>query len=461
MRIKMAKVKSKWICQECGYETAGYLGKCPECGSWGSLVEEVQFDAKLPNAAANEFVNTEKPALLKDIHIGEEVRISTNISEFDRILGGGFVQGSLILLAGDPGIGKSTITLQTCGQLCEAGKKVLYISAEESASQLKLRAERLGINSDSLYIYPQTNMENIKSQIEEISPEFVIIDSIQAIYSNNVASSAGSVSQIRECTNILMHIAKSKNITTIVIGHVTKDGNIAGPKVLEHMVDTVIYFEGDKYKSYRMLRSMKNRFGNTSEVGIFEMHTDGLHEIKNPNELFLNERSQVAAPGSAIIVTNEGTRPLLVEIQALVGTTSYPAPRRVTNGVDTSRLHQILAVLEKRVGLNFSKQDVYVNVTGGIEVDEPSADLGIAIAIATCARDVVVDPQTVIIGEIGLSGEIHPVNNIEKRLNEAVVSGFKKAIVPYANDIPNNLKKIEIIKVKRLIDAITACVSAG
>lgn len=461
MRIKMAKVKSKWICQECGYETAGYLGKCPECGSWSSLVEEVQFDAKLPNAAANEFVNTEKPALLKDIHIGEEVRISTNISEFDRILGGGFVQGSLILLAGDPGIGKSTITLQTCGQLCEAGKKVLYISAEESASQLKLRAERLGINSDSLYIYPQTNMENIKSQIEEISPDFVIIDSIQAIYSNNVASSAGSVSQIRECTNILMHIAKSKNITTIVIGHVTKDGNIAGPKVLEHMVDTVIYFEGDKYKSYRMLRSMKNRFGNTSEVGIFEMHTDGLHEIKNPNELFLNERSQVAAPGSAIIVTNEGTRPLLVEIQALVGTTSYPAPRRVTNGVDTSRLHQILAVLEKRVGLNFSKQDVYVNVTGGIEVDEPSADLGIAIAIATCARDVVVDPQTVIIGEIGLSGEIHPVNNIEKRLNEAVVSGFKKAIVPYANDIPNNFKKIEIIKVKRLIDAITACVSAG
>ena len=226
------------------------------------------------------------------------------------------------------------------------------------------------------------------------------------------------------------------------------------------MVDTVIYFEGDKYKSYRMLRSMKNRFGNTSEVGIFEMQTDGLHEIKNPNELFLNERSQVAAPGSAIIVTNEGTRPLLVEIQALVGTTSYPAPRRVTNGVDISRLHQILAVLEKRVGLNFSKQDVYVNVTGGIDVDEPSADLGIAIAIATCARDVVVDPQTVIIGEIGLSGEIHPVNNIEKRLNEAVASGFKKAIVPYANNIPNNLKKIEIVKVKRLIDAITACVSA-
>ena len=456
----MAKIKSKWICQECGYETAGYLGKCPECGKWGTLVEEVQFNSKMPNAAANEFVNTEKPVLLKDIHIGEEVRVSTNISEFDRILGGGFVQGSLILLAGDPGIGKSTITLQTCGELCRGGKKVLYVSAEESASQLKLRAERLNINSDNLFIYPQTNMENIKSQIEDVAPDFVIVDSIQAIYSQNVASSAGSVSQIRECTNILMHIAKSKNITTIVIGHVTKDGNIAGPKVLEHMVDTVIYFEGDKYKTYRMLRSMKNRFGNTSEVGIFDMQADGLHEIKNPNELFLNERSQVATPGSAIIVTNEGTRPLLVEIQALVGTTSYAAPRRVTNGVDLSRLHQILAVLEKRVGLNFSKQDVYVNVMGGIDVEEPSADLGIALAIATCARDVVVDPQTVIIGEIGLSGEIHPVSNIEKRLNEAIASGFKKAIIPYSNVIPKDLKNIEIVKVKRLVDAIMACVSS-
>ena len=457
----MAKTKSKWVCKECGYETAGYLGKCPECGSWGSFIEEIQFSQKLPNAAANEFINNEQPELLKDIHIGEELRVSTNISEFDRILGGGFVQGSLVLLAGDPGIGKSTITLQTCGELCKNGKKVLYISAEESASQVKLRAERLKISEDKLYIYPQTNMENIKIQIEEIMPDFVVVDSIQAIYSNNVPSSAGSVSQIRECCNLLMHIAKSKNITTIVIGHVTKDGNIAGPKVLEHMVDTVIYFEGDKYKSYRILRSMKNRFGNTAEVGIFEMAADGLRCVSNPNELFLNERSQVAAPGSAIIVTNEGTRPLMVEIQALVGMTSYPSPRRVTNGVDLSRLHQILAVLEKRVGLNLSKQDVYVNVMGGIDVDEPSADLGIALAVATCARDVVVDSQTVIMGEIGLSGEIHPVNNIEKRLNEAIASGFKKAIIPDANNIPKDMKKIEIVRVKRLIDAIAACVSTG
>ena len=452
----MAKVKSKWVCMECGYESAGYLGKCPECGAWGSISEETQFAVENIKPQ-DEFINKEKPELLKDIYIGEEVRVSTNISEFDRILGGGLVQGSLVLVAGDPGIGKSTILLQTSGELCKSGKKVLYVSAEESASQLKLRAQRLKINSDNLYVYPQTSLESVKAQIEEVFPDIVVIDSIQAIYSQNVSSSAGSVSQIRECCNILMHIAKSKNITVLVIGHVTKDGSIAGPKILEHMVDTVIYFEGDKYKSYRMLRSMKNRFGNTSEVGIFEMHTDGLKEVKNINELFLNERSQVAVPGSAIIVTNEGSRPLLVEVQALVGTTSYPSPRRVTNGVDTSRVLQILAVLEKRVGLNLSKQDVYVNVTGGIDVDEPAADLGIALAVATCARNVVVDTQTVIIGEVGLSGEIHPVSNIEKRLNEAVTSGFKKAIIPYGNKI--DYDKIEIVLVKRLMDAISACVS--
>lgn len=454
----MVKVKTKWICQQCGYESAGYLGKCPECNAWNSFVEETQNLLKPQNISPQGIAHDTKPSLINDIHIGEEIRISTNISEFDRILGGGLVQGSLVLIAGDPGIGKSTILLQTSGELCKNGQKILYVSAEESLSQLKLRANRIGINSDSLYIYPQTNLESIREQINEIKPDTIIIDSIQAIYSQTISSSAGSVSQIRECCNILMQIAKTQNITTIVIGHVTKDGNIAGPKILEHMVDTVISFEGDKYKSYRMLRSMKNRFGNTSEVGIFEMQSKGLVEVTNPNELFLNERSQDAIPGSAIIVTNEGTRPLLVEIQALVGTTPYPTPRRVTNGVDNSRLLQILAVLEKRVGLNLSKQDVYINVMGGLEIDEPSADLGIAMAIATCARDVVVDPQTVIIGEIGLSGEIHPVNNIEKRLNEAVTSGFKKAIIPYANRNIEN-KKIQIVPVKRLIDAFTACIS--
>ncbi|MBO6180893.1 DNA repair protein RadA [bacterium] len=453
----MAKVKSKWVCQNCGYESAGYLGKCPECSSWGSFVEEVQSDRPL-NISPQGIINDSKPSLIGDIQVGKEIRVSTGISEFDRILGGGLVQGSLVLIAGDPGIGKSTILLQTSGGLANSDKKVLYVSAEESASQLKLRADRLGVKSDNIYIYPQTNLESIKSQIEELNPDMDVIDSIQAIYSQTVSSSAGSVSQIRECCNILMQIAKTKNITILVIGHVTKDGNIAGPKVLEHMVDTVISFEGDKYKSYRMLRSMKNRFGNTSEVGIFEMGSSGLKEVINPNQLFLNERSQENIPGTAIIVTNEGTRPLLVEIQALVGATPYPSPRRVANGVDFSRLLQILAVLEKRVGLNLSKQDVYVNVMGGIDVDEPSADLGIALAITTCARDVVVDPQTVIIGEIGLSGEIHPVNNLEKMLNEASMTGFKKAIIPYANkDISN--QKIKTVPVKRLIDAIGACIT--
>lgn len=452
----MAKQKSKWICQNCGYESAGYLGKCPECLSWGSFVEEVQSQ----NDRKFTICDNIKPASVTDIQIGKEIRVSTNISEFDRILGGGLVQGSIVLIAGDPGIGKSTILLQSSGGLVSQGKKVLYVSAEESLGQIKLRADRLGILNNNIYIYPQTNMENINAQIDELKPDIVIIDSIQAIYSQTISASAGSVSQIRECCNILMQIAKTKNITVLVIGHVTKDGNIAGPKVLEHMVDTVISFEGDKYKSYRMLRSMKNRFGNTSEVGIFEMGENGLKEVINPNQLFLNERSQENIPGSAIIVTNEGTRPLLVEIQALVGATPYPSPRRVANGVDYSRLLQILAVLEKRVGLNLSNQDVYVNVMGGIDVNEPAADLGIALAIATCARDVVVDPQTVIIGEIGLSGEIHPVNNLERMLNEASMTGFKKAIIPYTNKDTLH-SKIQTIPVKRLIDAISACISTG
>lgn len=459
----MVKLKTKWVCQECGYETAGYLGKCPECSTWGSLVEEVQQSPSsvVTNPVNIAFLNTQKASPISKIELSNEIRISTNISEFDRVLGGGLVQGSLVLIAGDPGIGKSTLILQTSGLLCKNQKKVLYISAEESSNQIKLRGERLDVKSESLYIYPQTNLELIKNEIDEIKPDVVVIDSIQAIYTQNITSSAGSVSQIRECCNYLMQMAKNQNITVIVIGHVTKEGNIAGPKVLEHMVDTVIYFEGDKYKSYRLLRAVKNRFGNTSEVGIFEMGEKGLIEVVNPSELFLNEHSEITTPGSVIIATNEGTRPLLVEIQALVGTTPYPTPRRVANGVDFSRVLQILAVLEKRVGLNLSKQDVYVNVIGGVEISEPAADLGIALAVATCARDVVVDSHTVIIGEIGLSGEIRAVNNIEKRIKEAQKLGFKKVIIPNANGGLNekDYKGIEIIKAKRLIDAISACVS--
>ena len=449
----MAKVKSKYVCQNCGYETAGYLGKCPECGSWGSFVEELSTPVEKKTEI--EVFDTTPPMTLDEIEMNSEIRMSTNISEFDRVLGGGIVQGSLVLIAGDPGIGKSTILLQTSGELCKTGKKVLYISAEESASQIKLRAERLGVKSNTLFIYPQTNLELIKKHIESMKPDLVIVDSIQAIYTSMIQSSAGSVSQIRECCNMLMHIAKSQNISIIVIGHVTKEGNIAGPKVLEHMVDTVIQFEGDKTKTYRILRSIKNRFGNTSEVGIFEMSATGLTEVVNPSELFLKEYNQTQTPGSTIIVTSEGTRPLLVEIQALVGTTPYPAPRRIANGVDTGRVLQILAVLEKRIGLNLSKQDVYVNVIGGIDVNEPAADLGIALAIVTCVRDVVFDPETAIIGEIGLSGEIRAVNHIEKRINEAQKLGFKRIIIPESNDVQDEFKDIQIIKVKRILEAIT------
>ncbi len=453
----MGKVKSKYVCQQCGYESIRYIGKCPNCNAWGSFVEEVEADLTPKVGHAEIFQNDTKPTLIKEIEVNDEFRTSTKISEFDRVLGGGFVQGSLILLAGDPGIGKSTLVLQTSGKLCEQGKKVLYASAEESASQIKSRAERLKINSDSLYVYSQTNIECIKSQISELKPDFLIIDSVQAVFTNTITSSAGSISQIRECCNILMRLAKCENITVIVIGHVTKEGNIAGPKMLEHMVDTVIQFEGDKYKSYRILRAIKNRFGTTSEVGLFEMKDTGLVEITNAGDIFLDINHENST-GSVVIVTNEGTRPILVEIQALVGSTSYPAPRRVTNGVDTNRVLQILAVLEKRVGLNFSKQDVYVNVIGGVDIKEPAADLGIAVAIVSCFKDKLVDNKTVIIGEIGLSGEIRMVNNLEKRLIEAEKLGFTTAIVP--KSIDKNLQKnfsIKCIEASKITDALKDC----
>lgn len=454
----MVKVKTKYVCQECGYETARYMGKCPECGNWETLIEErITKDNFVSSNILTE--DTSPPVLIKNIVVGNEIRISSGISEFDRVLGGGLVQGSIVLLAGDPGIGKSTLLLQTCGELSKEGQKTLYISAEESVSQVKMRSDRLKINTDNLYIYAQTNFEHIKKHIIDMHPRTVVVDSIQAIYSDNIQSSAGSVSQIRECCNELMHLAKNEGITIITVGHITKDGNIAGPKVLEHMVDAVIQFEGDKYKSYRILRAVKNRFGNTSEVGIFEMAITGLKEVVNPSELFIKEYTQSQIPGSVIIAANEGTRPLLLEIQALVGMTPYPAPRRVTNGVDLCRLLQILAVLEKRVGLNLSKQDVYVNVIGGIDIQEPAADLGIALAAATCVRDTVIDSHTAIVGEIGLSGEIRAVNHIDKRIKEAEKLGFKKIIIPASNELEEAYDKIKIIRVKRIIDALSACLN--
>ena len=452
----MAKVKTKWVCQNCGYETPKYIGKCPDCNSWGTLVEEVEVKSIAP--AQSVVIDDSPVCLINEIEITESIKIPSGFEELDRVLGGGLVQGSLVLLAGDPGIGKSTLVLQTAGNICSQGKKLLYICAEESGSQVKLRAQRLNVNSDNLYVYSQTNLEAVITQIDNLKPEILVIDSIQSIYTSNITSSSGSVSQIRECTNALMDIAKNKNITVVVIGHVTKDGNIAGPKVLEHMVDTVIYFEGDKYKSQRLLRSIKNRFGSTNEIGVFNMVENGLEEVTNPSELFMKERTDNATPGSVIIATNEGTRALLVEVQALVGATSYPAPRRVATGLEYNRLLQIIAVLEKRIGLNLSKHDVYVNVIGGIEIDEPAADLGIALAIATCYRNVVVDSDCVIIGEISLSGEIRNVSNLEKRIYEAQKLGFKKAIVPKLSKKLADNFSIEIIQAARLMDAITACV---
>ncbi len=452
----MAKVKTKWVCQNCGYETPKYIGKCPDCGSWGTLVEETDVKTTVSQSVV---IDNSPVCLINEIKITESIKLSTGFEEFDRVLGGGLVQGSLVLLAGDPGIGKSTLILQTAGNICNTGKKLLYICAEESGSQVKLRAERLNVNSNNLYVYSQTNLEAVKAQTEIIKPEILVIDSVQSIYTSEITSSSGSVSQIRECTNALMDIAKNKNITVIVIGHVTKDGNIAGPKVLEHMVDTVIYFEGDKYKTQRLLRSIKNRFGSTNEIGVFNMVENGLEEVSNPSELFLKDRKESAAPGSVIIAANEGTRALLVEVQALVGTTSYPSPRRVSTGIEYNRLLQIIAVLEKRIGMNLSKHDVYVNIIGGIEIDEPAADLGIALAIATCFRDVVVQSDCVIIGEISLSGEIRNVSDLEKRIYEAQKLGFKRAIVPKFNKkLPDNIE-IEVVQVPRLTDAIVACVS--
>ena len=459
----MAKTKTKWVCQSCGYESFSYLGRCPDCNNFATFCEEVVQEATVAKTNSSSVIlNVDLSAKkIKDIENDEKIRLKTDMQEFDRVLGGGFVAGSLVLLAGDPGIGKSTLILQTCKNLCSKKENkdpicALYICAEESPQQVKLRAQRLGVEAENLYVTNQNCLEEVIKQIDEIKPDFLVVDSIQAVYSSQITSSSGSVSQIRECTNILMHIAKQKNITTVIIGHVTKEGNIAGPKVLEHMVDCVINFEGDRYKSYRILRSIKNRFGTTSEVGVFNMEDDGLNEVLNPSELFLNP-SDTSSCGCSIIATLEGTRVLLLEIQALTGSTPYPNPRRVARGIEYNRLLQILAVLEKRVGLNLSKQDVYINVIGGIDIIEPAADLGVALAVLSCARDIPLKNKTVMIGEIGLSGEIRATDNLEKRLKEAQKLGFEYAIIPKVNkNIAQKIEKLQIktIQVTKLTDAI-------
>ncbi|MBQ8848677.1 MAG: DNA repair protein RadA [Candidatus Gastranaerophilales bacterium] len=457
----MAKTKSKWVCQNCGYETVSYLGRCPECSQFGTFVEEItsqniKNDLKKPsNMVFETSIST-----IKDIKLDEKVRFQTGIDELDRVLGGGFVQGSLLLLAGDPGIGKSTLVLQTTKNLCELKNdnnnlKVLYVCAEESPLQVKLRAQRLGVDADTLYLTNQTCIDEVILQIETLKPDFLIVDSIQSVFCSDIASSSGSVSQIRECTNVLMRLAKQKNITTIIIGHVTKEGNIAGPKVLEHMVDCVINFEGDKYKQYRILRCIKNRFGAISEVGVFRMEDDGLIEVNSPSQMLLEQPQD--ASGSAVVATLEGSRIFLHEIQALVGSTNYTNPRRVAVGIEYNRLLQVLAVLEKKVGLNLSKQDVYVNVVGGIDIVEPSYDLALCLAIISSIRDIPIDNTTIIIGEVGLLGEIRYVDNIERRLKEAKKLGFKKAIIPNVSDkISKKISDIglEIKQVSKVTDAI-------
>lgn len=460
----MAKTKTKWVCQSCGYESFTYLGRCPDCSNFASFTEEISSSASelKTNSSPSLILNSELKAVkINEIKNDEKIRLKTDMQEFDRVLGGGFVLGSLVLLAGDPGIGKSTLILQTCKNICSQkigadSATALYVCAEESPEQVKLRASRLGVEAQNLYVTSQNCLEEVLRQIDELKPDFLVVDSIQAVFSSQITSSSGSVSQIRECTNILMHIAKQKNITTVIIGHVTKEGNIAGPKVLEHMVDCVINFEGDRYKSYRILRSIKNRFGTTSEVGVFTMEDDGLKEVLNPSELFLNQSDKNNC-GCSIIATLEGTRVLLLEIQSLVGATPYPSPRRVARGIEYNRLLQILAVLEKRVGLNLSKQDVYINVIGGIDIIEPAADLGVALAVLSCAREIPIRENTVIIGEIGLSGEVRAVDNLEKRLREAQKLGFECAIIPNVNK--NTAQKLALIDIKtiqvsKLTDAI-------
>jgi DNA repair protein RadA/Sms len=448
----MAKYKTKFVCQECGYETPKWMGKCPGCERWNTLVEEPE---ELKKTVGSRSVNgkANKATKLNDVHGEEEARINTGMTELNRVLGGGIVPGSLILVGGDPGIGKSTILLQMSHFLAHAEHKVLYISGEESTKQTKLRAERLGANSEQLYVLSETDVENIENQIDEVKPRVVVIDSIQTVFHPSVTSAPGSVSQVRECTGHFMRIAKSKDIATMIVGHVTKQGEIAGPRMLEHMVDSVLYFEGERHNTYRILRSVKNRFGSTHEMGIFEMTDKGLREVSNPSELFLSERSRSA--GATVVASMEGTRPVLVELQALVTPTSFPSPRRMATGVDYNRVALIMAVLEKRVGMMLQNQDAYVNVAGGVRLDEPAIDLAIAVSIASSFRDRMTHPDDVVIGELGLTGEIRAVSRIEQRVKEAGKLGFKRVIIPEKNFSGwQHPRDIEIIPVQTIEDAL-------
>ncbi|QTQ08028.1 DNA repair protein RadA [Macrococcoides canis] len=449
----MAKVKSTFECIACGYQSPKWMGKCPNCGAWNQMEEVIEHKQKGPKNAISESQSDNKVEKLKDITKESVPRDHTQMKELDRVLGGGIVPGSLILIGGDPGIGKSTLLLQVCAMLSQ-NHPVLYISGEESVRQTKLRADRLLEDAGELDVYAETNLQIIHETVKKTKPKFLVIDSIQTIFHPEVTSAPGSVSQVRECTQELMRIAKQMNIATFIVGHVTKEGQIAGPRLLEHMVDTVLYFEGDTHHSYRILRAVKNRFGSTNEMGIFEMKNTGLKEVLNPSEMFLEERTKNVA-GSTIVATMEGTRPLLVEVQSLVTPTSFHNPRRMASGVDHNRLSLLMAVLEKKQGYLLQQQDAYVKVAGGVKLDEPAVDLSVIVSIASSYNDKPTRGDDCFIGEVGLTGEVRRVARIEQRVQEAEKLGFKRVIIPKNNiggwDFPGN---IEVIGVTNINEAL-------
>jgi len=451
----MAKTTTKFVCQNCGYSSIRWLGKCPDCGSWNTFVEEIVKASKRKSSSGAmdlEDLNISNLARISEIDVKEDKRTKTGITELDRVLGGGIVAGTVVLVGGDPGIGKSTLMMQLSDKI--RNKTILYVSGEESPKQIKLRAERLGFVNDDFYILSETSLEIIDAIVDRLNPDIVIIDSIQTIYRGELESSAGSVSQLRESTASIIHTAKSKGVSFFLIGHITKEGVIAGPKVLEHMVDTVLQFEGERTHAYRILRAIKNRFGSTNEIGVFEMTGVGLMEVLNPSEVFLSQRSK-GISGSSVSASIEGTRPILIEVQALVSSSGYSVPQRTATGFDYKRLAILLAVLEKKVGLHLSKYDVFLNIAGGIKIDEPSIDLAAAMSICSSFKDMAIDPEMLILGEIGLGGEIRAVSFCDRRIKEAEKLGFRKVVLPKGN--MKNVKKngeVEFIPVETIADAV-------
>ncbi|WP_195979270.1 DNA repair protein RadA [Blautia luti] len=446
--------KNVYFCQECGYESAKWMGQCPGCKAWNTFVEETVSAKKPASGTTGRTEKRQEPVILRDISLSEDERQTTKIGELDRVLGGGIVPGSLVLVGGDPGIGKSTLLLQVCRNLAERQVSVLYISGEESLRQIKLRANRIGEFSDKLQLLCETNLEVIREVIQRKKPEVVVIDSIQTMFHEDVSSAPGSVSQVRESTNILMQIAKGMGVSIFIVGHVTKEGNVAGPRVLEHMVDTVLYFEGDRHASYRILRAVKNRFGSTNEIGVFEMCGTGLEEVKNPSEFLLNGRPEDAS-GSVVACSMEGTRPILVEIQALVCQSNFGIPRRTAVGTDFNRVNLLMAVLEKKVGIHLGSSDAYVNIAGGMKMTEPAIDLGICLAVVSSCKDIVIPDNVMVFGEVGLSGEIRAVSMAGQRVQEAKKLGFETVMLPeVCRSSVGKIEGIRLIYVSQIRDAI-------